>query len=572
MLERRSIDPWPAVLAAPVVAASAVILALLVIVLGLSFRVGGLGAPNPAWSLANYPAIFSDGFTYRVLGNTVGFAATTLAVALGCGVPLAWLVERTDMPGKAALYAISAVGLLVPSFAVAMGWLFLMHPRIGLVNLWLEQRLGLPGPVFDITTIVGMGWVQGLSLAPLAFVMTASVFRAMDPTLEEASQIAGASWRKTMMRVTLPLAWPGILAAGIFIFTIGFAAFDVPAIIGWSNRVFTFATYLVLQLSPTDALPHYDAAAALSVLLLAIAAFFSWWYGRMQKSAYRYQVVTGKAYRPRLLALGGAKLPIACLIGLYLFLGILLPILVVVWASLLPYFQLPSAAAFASASLQRYWALPWGLIGDGLAHTLALMVLTPTLTLALALCFSWVVLRSRLPGRAWFDFIAFLPHAIPGLVFGIGALLLALFVIGPILPAYGTLWLLLLIFVIGRISYATRMTNTGLVQIHRELEESAQMSGAATGSVLRRIIVPLLAPTLANAWLWIALLTFRELTLAVLLTTRDNMTLPVVIWSLWLGGGLGDAAAVAFVMMCLMTPLIGLYWFIARRNRIGAQS
>lgn len=555
---------------AAAIAASVVILVLLAIVIGLSFRVGGLGDPRSSWSIGNYTAVFLDGFTYRVLANTFGFAATTLVVALVCGVPIAWLVERTDLPGKRILYMVSAIGLLVPGFAVAMGWLFLMHPRIGLVNVWLQRTFALSGPVFNITSIAGMGWVQGLSLAPLAFIMTAAVFRAMDSTLEEAAHIAGARGRAILWRITLPLAWPGVLAAGIYIFTIGFAAFDVPAIIGWSNRVFTFSTYLVQTLSPTDSLPRYGAAAALSILMLALAGLFSAWYGRMQQSAHRFQVVTGKAYRPRLLALGWMKMPIWCLIALYLFLAIALPMLVVVWASVLPYFQIPSAAAFAAVSLHRYLALPWDLIGNGLANTLVLMVLTPTATLALSLCFSWVILRSRVPSRSWFDFIAFLPHAMPGIVFSVGALLLALYVVGAVVPAYGTVWLLLVVFIVGRISYATRMTNAGFIQIHQELEESGQIGGASTGGVMRRIVMPLLAPTLVNAWLWIALLTFRELTLAVLLTTRDNLTLPVLIWSLWLGGGLGDAAAIALVMTGLMIPLIGLYWLVAKRSQLYA--
>ncbi|HLI21189.1 MAG TPA: iron ABC transporter permease [Stellaceae bacterium] len=566
----RRLDIWPGTFFAAVIFASIVILALLAIVVGLSFRTGSLGAANSAWSFANYPTIFLDGFTYRVLANTIGFAATTLVVALVIGVPLAWLAERSDLPAKSLLFTLTAIGLLLPGFGSAMGWLFLMHPRIGLANVWLERTFHLGDPIFNIASVTGMGWVQGLSLAPLAFIMTAAVFRASDPALEEAAQISGATFGKRIWRVTLPLAWPGVLAAGIYIFTIGFAAFDVPAIIGWSNRVFTFSTYLVLQLSPTDALPRYGNAATLSVLLLGFAGFFSWWYARMQQGAYRYQVVRGKAYRPQLVALGWMKGPVWCAIGLYLTLSIVLPLLVVIWASLLPYFQLPSAAAFASASLARYWALPWDLVADGLKNTAILMVLTPTLTLALALAFSWVVLRSRLPGRNWFDFVAFLPHAMPSIVFSVGALLIALFVIQRFAPAFGTLWLLLVAFIVGRISYATRMTNTGLIQIHKELEESGEVGGATTGGVLAKIVVPLLAPTLLNAWLWIALLTFRELTLAVLLTTRDNITLPVVIWSLWLGGGLGDAAAVALVMLCLMTPIIAIYWFVARKTGLRA--
>ena len=566
---RARFDLWPGAFFAAVIAASIVILALLAIVIALSFRTGSLGAADAAWSFANYPVIFLDSFTYRVLGNTIGFALTSLLVALFFGVPIAWLVERSDLPGKPLLFTLMAIGLLLPGFGSAMGWLFLLHPRIGLVNVWIQQNFGVAS-VFNIASVVGMGWVQGLSLAPLAFIMTAAVFRASDPALEEAAQISGATFGTRLRRISLPLAWPGVLAAGIYIFTIGFAAFDVPAIIGWSNRVFTFSTYLVLQLSPTDALPRYGDAATLSVLLLGLAGFFSWWYAKMQKGAHRYQVVRGKAYRPQLVALGWLKAPMWCLIGLYLTLSTLLPLLVVVWASVLPYFQLPSAAAFASASLARYGALPWDLIGDGITNTLILMVLTPTFTLALAVCFSWVVLRSRLPGRSWFDFVAFLPHAMPNIVFGIGTLLIALFVIQRFAPAYGTLWLLLVAFIVGRISYATRMTNTGLIQIHQELEESGEVGGATTGGVIWKIILPLLAPTLLNAWLWIALLTFRELTLAVLLTTRDNMTLSVVIWSLWLGGGLGDAAAVALVMLCGMIPIIGLYWLVARRTGLRA--
>ena len=249
-----------------------------------------------------------------------------------------------------------------------------------------------------------------------------------------------------------------------------------------------------------------------------------------------------------------------------------MPILLLAWASLLPYFQLPSAAAFATMSFARYARLPLDIVGDGILNTGILMILVPTLTLALSLAFSWIVLRSRIRGRSWFDFIAFLPHAIPSIVFGVGILLITLFVIQPVLPIFGTIWILLAVFVVARTSYGTRMTNSGMIQIHRELEESAQMGGASTGGVLRRIVTPLLAPTLLYAWLWIALLTFRELTLAVILTTRDNITLPVVIWNLWLSGGLGDAAALAFLMLFLMLPIVAIYSVVMRRREFAINS
>jgi iron(III) transport system permease protein len=415
-----------------------------------------------------------------------------------------------------------------------------------------------------------MGWVQGLNLAPLAFIMTAAVFRSMDPTLEEAAEVHGAGALTVLRRITMRLAWPGILAAAIYIFMTAFAAFDVPAIIGWGNRIFTFTTYLYLLLNPQDVLPRYGLAAALSTIAMAIAAVMSWWYAAMQQHSRRYAVVTGRAYRPKIVKLGRRSAGAWLFIGTYLVLSKVMPIVLLIWSSLLPFFQLPSARAIATVSVAHYGELPWELVATAVANTAILAVLTPTVTLAISLAFSWIVLRSKIPGRAGFDFIAFLPHAVPSIVFGVGALLLTLFVLQRAVPVYGTVWILLIVFTIARISYGTRMTNSGLIQIHAELEESAQMSGATTWEAFRRVTVPLLAPTLLYAWLWIALLTFRELTLAVILSTADNITFPVVVWSLWLGGGLGQASALAMVMLLLMTPMIALYWLFARRQGLVA--
>jgi iron(III) transport system permease protein len=560
------LDPWGWAMVAVTVVASAIIVVPPVVVLLLSFREGRPIDPGQAYSFAHYITVFSDPFIYRVLLNTLGVALTTLVVALAFGVPAAWLVERTDLNGKPIVLTLMTLGLLIPGFATAMGWLFLMHPRIGLFNALAMEVFGFGVAPFNIASIVGMGWVQGLNLAPIAFIMTAAVLRAIDPTLEESAQISGAALPAIMRRVTMPLAWPGILAAGIYVFTIGFAAFDVPAIIGWSNKIFTFSTFLVNELAPADGLPAYGPAAALSTVMIALAGGLSWWYGRLQTQAHRFQTVTGKAYRPRLIALGRHIYWAWSFLALYFTLAKLLPLAVTIWAAVLPYFQLPSAEALASVSLVNFQRIPWDLFFIGARNTLFLTIATPTLTLALAIAFSWVALRSKLPGRGAFDFIAFLPHAIPNIVFSVGVLLFVFYAVQRIVPLYGTLWLLLFLFVIARLSYATRMTNGTLIQVHRDLEEAATVSGGASGTVLRSVLLPLLTPTLIYAWLWTALLTFRELTLAVLLTTRDNLTLPVVVWSIWQDGGFGKAAAITLLLMALMVPLIALYWWAMRRT------
>jgi iron(III) transport system permease protein len=250
-------------------------------VLWLAWTSGSPGTGDLAYTAQNFVEVFSDARTYTVLIDTFAFALISLAVALGFGIPAAWIAERTDFPAKTLLFTLMAVGLLIPGFATAMGWLFLLHPRIGLFNQLLVSTFGLSGAPFNITSVLGMGFVQGLNLAPLAFIMTAAVLRSMDPTLEEAAAVHGAGALRVLSRITVRLAWPGILAAAIYIFMTAFAAFDVPAIIGWGNRIFTFTTYLYLLLNPQDALPRYGLAAALSTVAMAIAALMSWWYGAM---------------------------------------------------------------------------------------------------------------------------------------------------------------------------------------------------------------------------------------------------------------------------------------------------
>lgn len=568
----RMAEVLPRAMLAGVLLVSLVILLLLAVILWLSWLNGSPGNPVFSYGWQNYIEVFSTRQTFDVLMNTFGFSGISLAVALVFGIPAAWVVERSDFRGKTTLFTLMTIGLIIPGFASAMGWLFLLNPRIGVVNIWLMQLLGLTRAPFNIATITGMGWVQGLNLAPVAFIMTAAVFRAMDPSLEEAAQMGGGGFLTTLRRITLPLAWPGIMAASIYIFTIGFAAFDVPAIIGWSNRIFTFSTYVYLLIDPQDVLPRYGVAAALSTTIMGIAALLSWWYSAMQQRSRQFAVISGKAYRPRMVKLGWFIYPVWMFFGLYFALSTFIPIIILGWSSLLPYFQPPSATALSLLSFRHYATQPWGLVLTGAKNTAVLMILTPTVTLALALAFSWVVLRSRIVWRGVFDFIAFLPHAIPNIIFGVGALLVTLYLLQRTVPIYGTIWLLLLVFTIARLSYATRMTNSGLMQIHTELEESAQMSGASLRHVFKRVLLPLLSPTLLYAWLWIALLVFRELTLAVIVSAGGNITMPVVVWSLWLGGGMGESSALTMIMLVVMVPIIAVYWMVARRQGVLAES
>ncbi|MCY4439312.1 MAG: ABC transporter permease subunit, partial [Deltaproteobacteria bacterium] len=242
-------------------------------------------------------------------------------------------------------------------------------------------------------------------------------------------------------------------------------------------------------------------------------------------------------------------------------------LLALTWVSLIPFLQVPSAAAFGTVSLDNFRAVPWANLMTGLRNSVILLLAVPTLSLVAGMAISWLVIRSNWRMARTLDVLAFLPHVIPNLIFAVGAFLLAIVWF----PAHWGLFergigIIILVYVVTRISFATRMLNSGLVQIHEELDEAGYVAGLGPMGVIRKILVPLLSPTLLYSWLWMALLAFRELTMAAFLASRDNLTLPVIIWSMWTAGRLNQAAAVALVFVGLMTPLIVLYYVFGRRH------
>jgi iron(III) transport system permease protein len=548
---------------------AAAIVGLLLIPLWMSVRIES--EAGFSFGFTAYHALFSDPFSYRTLFNTIVFSCVTVLTALFFGVPAAWIVERTDLPHKGLSFTLMTIGLLIPGFLSAMGWVFLLHPRIGLLNVALSNLFSAQWTRINIASAQGMGFVQGLGLAPLAFIMVATTFRSNNPELEEAAAVHGIGLLRSLVCVTLPLVYPGILAAGIYILTIGIAAFEVPAVIGLSNRVFTFSTFLYMQVHPQEGPPRYDLAAAFGVFTMAVAGLLSWGYFRVLRQGHRYAVVTGRSYRPKQVELttGGVWLAWGFL-GFYFLLAQLLPLLTLLWSSLLRYFQLPSAAAFASLSLINYRGLPWPHLVDGLWNTAVLMVSVSTLVLLLSLAISWIVVRSRIRGRFLFDIVAFLPHAVPSIIFALSAAYVALFLLSDVVPIYGTVLLLMVVYILERASFGTRMLNNALAQIHPELEEAGEVMGISLLRRMRTILVPLLLPALLNGWLWIALLIYRELTIASLLVTPANVTLPMVIWGLWQTGSFSRAAAAATMGLIFMLPFIFCYWFFGRRLALGS--
>lgn len=551
----------------------AVILLFVATVLWISFQKGLVGTPSATSTLDNYAAIFADPFVYEVFWNTTIFAVSTTLFALAVGLPIAWLAERTTIPGKTVIYTTMTLGLLIPGIYTAMGWIFIAHPRIGLLNRWLTEFFGFENGPINIATPIGMGFVQGLSLAPLAFILTAQVFRAMNPALEEAAKVHGMGFGRIIRRITLPLALPGVLAAVIYMVTIGIATFDVPAIIGLGSRVYMLSTFVYIKvINPLGSGPPEDGiAAALGTFMIAVAVALTWWYSQVLRQGHRFEVVTGKGYRPVLLDLGQWGFVGWAFIVLYALASKLLPLLLIAYAAFTPYFAPPSLKMLSQLSLRNYYDINWGLLFRGLEHTAILVAVVPILVLVFAFSISWLVVRSRSRARYALEFGAFLPHALPEVILAVGASLLALFVLRDFLPLYGSVWLIAIVYVVARLAFATRAINGSLLQIHRELEEAAYAAGLSTIRTSWRILLPLLRPTLLSVWIWSALLVYRELTVAVFLVSDQNITLPAVIWSYWASGTFNKAAAVTLLMTVALTPFILAFWWFGRRSQMPTQ-
>ena len=519
------------------------------------------------FSFENFITIYSDIYIYRVLGNTLIFSVVAVAVALVCAVPMAWLVERTSLPGRAAVFPIMTLGVLLPGFAVAMGWMALLHQRVGILSKWIGPLFpGGQSPI-GVNNIVGMGFVQGLSLAGLLFIMTASSFRAMDPSLEESAEAHGLGLLKRLRLITVPLMWPSILAAALYAFTIAFGSFDVPALIGLGNNIVVFSTLLYEQARPEGGLPQPELAAATSFLIIAIALAFSYWYLRVVQQASRYSVVTGKGYRPKLVVLSRSQTIAAwAFIGSIIALSIGLPLLALIWTSFNSYFVVPSLKAFHNLNLNGYRSISLMAADVPIRNSIILVLTVPTIMVVFSLVISWVIVRSQLRGVSrLYDSMSFLPHALPNVVLALGAMILGLSVVPNSIPFYGTIYILVAVYVVERLGFGTRVYNSALLQIHRELEEAGAVFGLSRIAIMLRIMVPLILPAIVYSWIWVALLVYRELTTAAILASKDNVVIPTYIWQQWQQNS-GRGAAMTVMMILVMVPFTILYFWLGRRH------
>jgi iron(III) transport system permease protein len=513
------------------------------------------------FTLGNYVQAYSTLETLRLFLNSLLFAVGAALLSFVLGTALAWMNERTNTPMKKLFFGLSVIPLIIPSILFTVAWILLASPKIGIINLLLQRWFDTDIVFVNAYTLPGMIWVDGLHYSPMAFLFMTAAFRSMDPALEESAMMSGANLFQVIRRITLKLSWPAILATLLILFVRSIESFEVPALLGLPAgiQVFTSSIYDAIHQYPSQV----GLASAYGVTLLAITSGAIFFQSRLARRGGRYATVTGKGFRPRPIDLGPWRFVTAGIFIVYFLLIVGLPFLVLLWSSFQKFYSVPSAAALQNLTLDAYrFILTYPNIGRSVWNSLLLAFGSATVVMLLASVICWIVVKSRLPGRALLDNIASLPIVFPGLVLGLAIMV---FYLNVDIGIYGTLWILLLAYVTRFLPYGLRYSTASMLQIHKELEESAAMSGASWGAIFVRIVLPLLKPGLLAGWIYIALVSVRELSSSILLYSPDTEVVSVVIWELWENGQYVELSALGVLLILVLFVVVQLAQLVGGR-------
>jgi len=518
------------------------------------------------FTVDKYVEAYTDPAFFEVIANTAVFVLGTSLLSTLLALVLAYLNTRTDIPFKGLFRVISIVPMMIPHLLFAVSWALLLNPSNGLINLVLKQTFGLDGAPFNIYSLWGMILVEGLLELPIAYLIIAPAMSSFDVALEESSRVCGAGTWRTLLRVTLPVLRPAILAA----FTLGIvrslASFAVPSMIGMPGRVQVLATHLYTMIS-TGFATDYGKAAAVGMSVLVASVTLIVVYRALTAESEKFVTVSSRGFRPTVIALGRARLPLFGLVALLSFALIVLPVAVLLYTSFVPYSMVPSARAFSLMSL-RHWTTvledPISLLA--LKNSLFLAVVGATLGVALSVFVAYVIVKVKTRAAGILESLSYLSFSFPGIVIGVG--FMWFFVQTPL---YATIWALLLGYIATYLPYGIRPMSSAFIQIHSHLEESSLVCGASPLVTMRRIIVPLLIPGIVSGWILLASMFIRELTLSVVLSRPGTEVLAVQILRYSEDGLWGRLSALGMVMIMISTMLVVLATLVGNRFKIASE-
>lgn len=534
--------------------AGVAIITPVVIVLLKSLTTGKLGV-SVGFTLANYLTVFGDRDIIPMLNNSLLYAAGSASLGTGVGAMLAWIVARTNTPGKALVELMPLYPLLMPPVMKNISWILLLAPRSGILNNLMQQYLGIESQLFNAFSMAGMIWVFGLACVPLGYLFLLPVFLSFDPSLEESAYIAGSKPVNTMLRITFPLAVPAFLSAFVLNFLRGLRSFETPVLQGTPGgiKVFVSRVYDSIALEFSTGL-----ATAYSILLVILSVITLIFYIRITRFSERYSTITGKGYRVKVIDIGKWKYVTFLAVLLYFAVGIVIPFVVLIVVSMIPYFDYETFMQFPSNMVlsNYYTVLNHPSFINGLYNSLVLSVIIAVVTVLAGIVMAFTIYRTRAYGTKVFEFIGTLPLAFPPLVLSVGLVIVFLGT-----PLYNSLWALGLGLFVAYFPYAFRNASGSIVNIHKELDEAAWVHGAKWRHVFFKITLPILKPSVGGALFYIFIESIRNVDVAVLLTSPGHEYGPVTLFEYFRVGQWAEAAAGGVIYLVILIVAVSVAKF-----------
>jgi iron(III) transport system permease protein len=520
-----------------------VLLPVLMIVIRTFFK-----GTQLAWHLFTQVIMAPENLSSIINTVRIAFFVTLFGTILG--LFYAWLIGRSDIPLKGVMKALFTIPYMFPPFFGAMAWSLMLAPRSGYVNKLFMQITGSTSPLLNINTIGGIVFVETCYYFPFVFLQVVSALERMDPTLEESARIAGAGQWYVIRKITLPLVLPAIAAGAMLILISSLSHFGVPAILGFSNNIFTLPTKIYQLINRSaGSFQGIREGAALSILLVVVVVAALYLQRLVLKTGH-YDIIKGKSMRPMLIKLRGAKIPLLTISLLSLVVIVVVPLFMILIVGFLKAYGLPLSLKNLTLRNYQYILGQSKMVRDSIVNSLFLSVSSGVITMFLGVMIAYVVIKVRPKGKGFLEILSLLPYSIPGIVLAIGVILVwsGAFKVN----LYNTIWIILIAYIARYVSFAMKSASASLEQVHYSLEEAARSCGATHLQSLRDITLPLIRPGMIAGFFLIFLPAMRELTTSVLLYGPFTRTLGVAIYAINSEGNTVQASALATVAIAII--------------------
>lgn len=506
------------------------------------------------FSFDAFTRVYTYPINWMALKNTLVTASLSMVFGVMIAFPLAWLVGRTNLYGKKFFRTLFVMTYMVPPYVGAMAWLRLLNPSVGTLNVLLQNLFNLSEAPFNIYSVGGLVWVLTSFYYPYAFITISRAMEKMDPSLEEASKISGASPLKTLTTVTLPMMAPSIVAAALLVFVSAASCYGIPSIIGAPGQIHTVTTRIIdfVYIGSQDGLTDATTLAVFLMLIANLVLYFSTFVvGRKQ-----YITVSGKSTRPNIVELGKWRIPITILVALFAVVVVLLPFATVAMTS----FTVNLGKSLTPDNFTlKFWERIFTrkAILSSAGNSLAAAAISATAGVVISLVMAYLLQRTNVRGKRIPDFLITVGSGTPSVVIALALIMTMSGNYG--INIYNTLSIMIIAYMIKYLLMGMRTVVSAMSQIHHSLEEAALSSGASWLRCFKDVIIPLIAPSVVAGWFLIFMPCFYELTMSTLLYSTNTKTIGYELYTYQTYHSQQTASALATAILLMV---VGVNWVL----------